>query len=109
MAEPRGFDPTVSSGHWDSVLKALANESNRLIVEHLRQSAEPITIDDLSHHLLCQIDHSRTEILVKLHHTNLPTLERVGLIEFEPVTGRIVYKSDPSVEELIDAVVDVTR
>lgn len=105
MAEPRGFDPTVSSGYWDRVLKALANERSRLIVDYLRQSAEVTTVSDLSNHLECQTGNSRKEILVMLHHSNLPMLDQVGLIEFEPAVGLIEYKGDSRADELIDAVI----
>lgn len=91
---------------YDELLATLANRRRRAALRHLReQGATPL--DDLAVRLREAIGgpgpaDGADALVTTLHHHHLPSLERVGLVEYDP-TKRTVRPTidDPRVSEVL--------
>lgn len=76
--------PTV-----DGVLKTLADERRRAILEFLYDRSKPVDVEDVAAYLDGRTDADDESLVEKLHHVHLPALEEVGLLRYDPAAGRI--------------------
>ncbi|WP_232423810.1 MULTISPECIES: hypothetical protein [Haladaptatus] len=61
------------------------------------------TRDELADHLVAADTEyeDRERALVQLHHTTLPMLEDVGVIEYDSRSNVIRYRSDPLLDQFL--------
>ena len=95
----------------DEVFSVLASGCRRRTLQYLRRTtAESVPIAALVDHLT-GIDHPSTgspddhrELFeAELRHIHLPKLADLGLIDYDPDSGRVSYLADERVERLLDA------
>lgn len=92
----------------DDRLQALANSHRRLVLRELAdRSGETLPVSALEAAVVPEIDRStsqlqtRSEIVIRLRHVHLPTLEAAGLCEYDPDRGHVAYVPDEFVESLL--------
>ena len=106
MNEPT---PSVSA---DRALSVIADSRRRNVLKYLAENGDAaIPIDEL----VAGIEDGRplsggdnremdNQIVIELHHTHLPKLDEVGLIDYEKGAGTVRYRPQDDIEELIDFV-----
>lgn len=84
-----------ASDDWDEleitprVMWALANESTRLVILQLLESADrDVSLEELAEHVsrhhTGSLRSAPNRAKVRLHHMSLPQLDEFGLIEYDP-------------------------
>lgn len=79
--------------------RALAHPVRREVMAHLEQrDGGRTTINQLSTHLASKdANGDREQMEIRLHHSHLPKLEALGVLDYEFRTGTIRFE-DPPVE-----------
>lgn len=95
VAEREG--PSTSEG----VLSALGNEHRRAILDSLNSASDETLefealVDRVAERLRDEdaereSDEHRRRVRIALHHTHLPKLEDVRVIDYEPATGSVQF------------------
>ncbi|MDS0477387.1 ArsR family transcriptional regulator [Natrinema sp. 1APR25-10V2] len=92
--------------HEDEVIRLLAERRNRAILSVLNDAARSLTVTELVQRLIAsetvesdaatdETDYQREKL--SLHHTELPRLDEVGLIDYDPEANVVSYETYPSV------------
>lgn len=84
----------------DAILEAISEIRRRWILFHLRQSGSA-TFDDLEDIVVTEIfeepdEADREHVRTALHHVDLPKLERLGLITYDPEEDIVKTSVDPT-------------
>ncbi|GAB3679359.1 hypothetical protein GCM10028857_00620 [Salinarchaeum chitinilyticum] len=102
------MDATVSV---DELLQALANSHRRIVLRELAtRPAEECPVSVLEETVLDGIDRSpppvrtRSEIAIQLRHVHLPTLDDVGLCDYDADRERVAYVPDEFAESLLERI-----
>lgn len=98
---------TDGSENVDRTLRVLADESTRLVVHYLVNSADDVaTYGELADYITSQNAGGRTgeEVKVRLHHVILPKLAESGLLEHDPRDELVRNRSTPLAERLVAAI-----
>lgn len=85
----------------DAVFDVLASERCRALIGHL-VAEDALTVEDLA----ARLAEGAPGIRTQLHHTYLPKLEDVGLVEYDVEGNRVRLRSTPEFETLYAAVED---
>lgn len=90
----------------DDVLRALASRRRRRTCAFLAEQEAPVTtVDDIADHLRrAEREPGQGDVEVRLHHTDLPKLDDLGVVEFDPERGVVRYHGDPALERVLRAV-----
>lgn len=95
----------------DGLLRALASPRRRRTCAYLAELDDPVaTVDDIAEHLRRveresgRLVSGRREVALALHHTDLPKLDDLGVVEFDPRDGVVRYHGDPTLERVLQAV-----
>lgn len=91
------------SRRFDRFLRALSDSTRRLVLSHLHAAdTDRFTLDELAAVVASEVtasaasaDTRRETARVALHHRHLPKLAAVGLIDYDPHSGRIRYRGTP--------------
>lgn len=85
------------------VVDCLASEHRRLVVAILQEHDGSMSCSDLAREVAAFQDDARgrtaEEVEISLHHTHLPKLADVGLVERDREAGTVAYRSHPEVDE----------
>jgi hypothetical protein len=89
----------------DELLAVLADESCRRTITALRDAASPVTsLDALAARDRGHHGDAGVTTATRLHHVTLPRLDEAGLLDYDPVSGRVRYHHHESVTSLLEAV-----
>ena len=85
------------------LLAALSHEHERAVVNYFRdRSAPAASLDELAEHVAGEVRggeyRSPERVAVRLHHTGLPKLTEVGVVEYDPRSKTVRYRDHPIVE-----------
>lgn len=85
------------------VVDALSDQQRRDIVSFLASEEGAVSLVDLAGHLTTRdgvtggptrSSPPPNELLVRLHHVQLPTLDEAGLVEYAPEKRRVAYAGE---------------
>lgn len=95
----------------NELLQALANSHRRTVLRELTdRSAEECPVSALEESVVRNADRSstavrtRSEVAIQLRHVHLPTLDDVGLCEYDPDLERVAYVSDELAESILECI-----
>lgn len=89
----------------DEVLGALADERRRLVIRYLsNDAAGTVSVRELAEHVASRTDEPSRDVMINLQHAVLPLLAERNLVEYDPESGVVQYRSDPLVEEVLQSV-----
>ncbi|WP_408958664.1 ArsR family transcriptional regulator [Natrinema sp. 74] len=88
--------------HEDRVIRLIAERRNRAILSILNDAARSLAVTELAERLaesdaFGTADIDRQRVTLSLHHKELPRLDEVGLINYDPETNVVSYETYPSV------------
>lgn len=97
------------TGPTSRLFDALADERRRVVVDSLTEAAPPVAVRDLARRVAARerggtddgpgVGHPPRDavrrIEVSLHHADLPKLDDVGLVEYDPDQQVVVDATDP--------------
>ena len=118
VREGYGIDRSVAleAPSLDSLLWALADPRRREVLWVLRRTADGwvdresllSTLEGLEAGSVDSVESTDRERLeIRLHHEILPSLADVGLIRYDPETGRVRYRESRRCEALLDCVAEI--
>lgn len=89
-------------------LSALSNDCSRAVVDYFRTSAENVaSLEELVEYVTNRQTRSGYDcpdrVAVRLHHSELPRLADVGVVDYDPRTNVVRYRDHPIVEENVFA------
>lgn len=99
---PRNMAPTDTDVP-EYVLDALSDEQRRSIVSYVSSAEGTVSLRELATHLASdeagpggptRSSPPSKKLLVKLHHVQLPELDRAGLVEYAPEKRRVAYAGE---------------
>lgn len=101
----------------DRLYRSLASTRRRLLLSHLTtRSGEPVSVEELVDVVVEReqpdpgLASHRERVVTDIHHVHLPRLADVGVIDYDPVDGTVLYEASERVESLLAASdVDVER
>lgn len=101
-------DPTTppETGPPDALLRLLADSERRRIINQLRATnpTAHVTLEELTSQLTTDTEHDPDHTRIRLHHTHLPKLADIGLIDYDPATNTIAYHGHDALEVLLDTI-----
>lgn len=93
----------------DAVLQALADPQRRVVLRELaEESCSEISVDALEEVVAHELEgpppeiRSTSEIAIQLRHVHLPTLDEVGLCEYDADREFVKYNPDEFAETLLE-------
>lgn len=91
----------------DELYRALADEERRIVFRYfLRTEADSATVADLVAFAKREgVDATRDRLRARFHHSVLPHLSDVGLVEYDPRSNAVRYHDQPSVEAVLSETV----
>lgn len=98
-------DPVVSirsSERLDCAFEILANDCRRNVIRYFLPDRRRCTLDELNEYLRISTDLEPERISVDLHHTHIPKLEAIGIVEYDPGSDLLRYHNDSLVEDLLE-------
>lgn len=96
---------TTATERSDELLYALADGRRRAVVSSLRDATSDRTSVATLAAAIAPPDGSDPEdVAIRLHHETLPRLDEIGVLEFDPQSGSIVYRGDEDLEAVLDVV-----
>jgi DNA-binding transcriptional ArsR family regulator len=103
-----GPHQTLQPDRKAELLAVLANARRRAILTHLRNApAERVTIrtltDELQNHTQVSDDRTATTIV----HSDLPSLDDAGILEYDHRSKTARYRAHPHVERLLTVITDL--
>ena len=106
-----------SSGHEnpipDTILSVVANEHRRATLNALDNASEKTLeydalVDRVANRVrdehVDRVDEHRQRVRIALHHTHLPKLEEVGIIDYEAETGHVQFVGGELEQDLLTLV-----
>ena len=94
----------------DELLAILANEDCRATLEQFRRtSEETVPVEDLADELCRDDERDPDRFAVRLHHSVLPRLADVGVLEYDARSETVRYRGHDELEALLDAVRNATE
>lgn len=95
----------------DTCLHLVADRHRRRVINHLRHETDgTATFDTLVDQVHSRASDTkdgpprgREALAIQLHHTHLPKLAAHGVVEFDPRSGAVRYRSDEQVESVLDS------
>lgn len=92
----------------DDVLQAVSEERRRRVLRHLAENGDaPVPVGELVAVVSGgESGHPRDTTEVTLHHTTLPKLDDLGLVEYDPGSGTVRADFDGDVEALLSFVAE---
>ena len=98
----------------DEVLSAIANEQRRTILDSLNSASEKtLDYDTLVDRVADAVrdegaeeisDEQRQRVRIALHHTHLPKLEEIRVIDYEAETDHVQFVGGEMVQEVLELV-----
>ncbi len=89
------------------ILRALADEQRRHVIECLRSAAEGVASpNEIATYVCDQHPKSRDPMKVssRLHHSSFPALDEADLIEYDADRGVVRYREVQLAEEILDCI-----
>lgn len=104
--EPGSADDRSSA--LDDIFGVLADPMRREVIRYCADHAnEPTDLDTVVDYLAEQRrdgEPDRDRIALRLHHLHLPKLAETGLVEFDPDSGRLEYRSNDAIESCLSEI-----
>lgn len=92
----------------DTLLILLANHYCRAILSHFRDSSADVTsVTDLADEISDQDHEEAQEVAIRLHHSALPQLADVGVVDYDARSNTIRYRGHPELERLLDSITEL--
>lgn len=88
------------------LLKAVADQRRRTVLYTLEESDADVTsLDDFADEIALQDSqfNDPEKVRLVLHHKDLPKLAELGLLDYDSRSGTVRYRSDPTIEEFLEA------
>lgn len=87
----------------DELLSALTNQHCRFVVRSFRDASEDdASVEDLSTAFARENDGDEDRAALHLHHTALPKLSDVGVVDYNARSKTVRYHGHPELENLPD-------
>lgn len=91
----------------DEFLTVLADQYRRAVLSYFQDtSADVATIDALASELSTGANKDADQVTVQLHHSTLPHLESVDVLEYDQQSRSVRYHGHAGLETLLAAVTD---
>lgn len=73
---------------FDRVFDGLAHQDRRIVLARLVTTDETVPLDELAEHVatnksLAETDDVTQAVAIRLHHTHLPKLDAMGLVDYD--------------------------
>ncbi|APX95224.1 DUF7344 domain-containing protein [Natronorubrum daqingense] len=89
----------------DELLTVLANHRCRRILWYFRESSTTVaSVDDLVRALSDYTSEDESQLVVQLHHSALPRLDELGVLEYDSRSRTVRYWGNSAVESMMDAI-----
>ena len=99
------YSHSPQSNETDRLLTILANQHCRATLSYVRDSEEETTsIDDLVNGIRKQNQGGEEHVALQLHHSTLPRLEEVGVIDHDRRSETVRYRGHPKLEILLESI-----
>jgi|GEM_PF-6642662 len=91
----------------DDAIELIENESRRAIVSYLQDNDEAL-VEEVAHHLACELDMGMRETKIHMKHRHLPKMEDYGVISYDDRTATfgydlLTYEPDDDIEQFLEA------
>lgn len=97
------------------IFAALSNRRRRVLLECFRRTEESVERTDLVEYVVaCESssesreDH-RERVAIDIHHTHLPKLSGMGLVEYDERSSTVRYYGHPLLESILEVTIDDDR
>lgn len=95
----------TDTGSTDELLIALADTQRRAVVRYFRDSPRDwASVAELADAIRPASNALADDVAIRLHHSTLPHLETVGLLDYDPGNQSITYRGHDDIESLLDAI-----
>lgn len=97
------------------IFTALANHRRRALLDCFRRTEETVDRADLVEYVAaCEStseppDDHREQVAIEIHHTHLPKLTDLGLVEFDERSSTVRYYGHPLLESILEAATEGDR
>lgn len=91
----------------DAALRALADEHRRLTIQFLMEAPEETaSFDELRDHVTAHSsgDSGPREVAIRLHHVHLPLLADADIVDYDPRSETVRYRTDSLVESVLSSI-----
>ena len=86
----------------DELLSTLTNQYCRFVLRYFGNASEKAaSVEDLSTTFARENDGGEDRVALHLHHTALPKLSDVGVVEYDARSKTVRYHGHPRLEDLI--------
>lgn len=101
---PQDTSQTGTTQKYD-LLAALTNQYCRFVVRYFRNASEDdASVEDLSSAFARENDEDEDQAALHLHHTALPKLSDVGIVDYDARSKRIRYYGHSELEDVLDSI-----
>lgn len=93
----------LASDRLDRLLDVVADQQRRNVLYALQDiDASAITLDELVTEIsLHDSQSSEKQIVSTLHHTDLPKLREIGILDYDPRTNTIRVRDEDTIQDLV--------
>ncbi|SDQ18608.1 DUF7344 domain-containing protein [Halopelagius longus] len=106
MAPRQSIDPD----ELDRLLTVLADQYCRSVIFHFRNSSESVaTVAGLAREVRREVEADLGAIAVQLHHSALPRLDDVGIVEYDARSNTVRYLDGVAPRVLLEEVETLSR
>ncbi|MFC6824590.1 DUF7344 domain-containing protein [Halopelagius fulvigenes] len=99
---------SLDADELDRLLTVLADQYCRSVIFHFRDASEnAATVADLAHEVEVEADLGATA--VQLHHSALPRLDDVGIVEYDARSSTVRYLDGVASKTLLEEVETLSR
>lgn len=100
-----GDDPPKLDGdRVDELLRALADRRRRFVLYGGRElDGDAFSVDELADYVAGNAPGAdgREQLLLELHHAQLPALSDAGLVDYDPRSRTVRFRAVPRIDELL--------
>ena len=96
----------------DAALRALADERRRLSIRYLVETPEgTASFDEIQDYVTAYgaDDTDPREVAIELHHVHLPLLTEADIVEYDPRSKTVRYRTDPLLEDVLSSIEAVSN
>lgn len=101
--------PQHDSSSIDTMIRAVADEQRRLILQHLKEVSDgTASAEELAEYITTHSadETSPDKVAIRLHHAHLPTLADAHIIEYDSQSRTVHYQPSPLVEGVLASISD---
>ena len=97
----------LGSEQIDELLSTLANQHCRFVLEYFRDASEEVaSVEDLTTAFIRKKLSGEKQTAIQFHHTALPKLEAVGIVEYDARSGAVRYRGHSQLEDWYDSIAE---